>query len=310
MQQTNMTSRSGVTFRYSRALVVVPAVLYGVYAAGVVWIWREQPAIAMSIAGIPALLVVPLIVWTILKVGDVISVDAVELYRSVWGRRERVRWMDVQEVELNRSQVVVRSAASTAISVATNHPAYLIVRECVLTFLRPLCLKDLRTIYHLDPFLNVLFGAFTLVFLYGGVSSILIGGAMLMPGVLGFVLAALLGVAWPFIPQRYAFRDGRFWIESWRKRQPLTVDDVRSIALVNGHLAGLMSVRLVTKSDSYDLQHIREGELRLYLSLVEWYRAARHVDPDPSVGQWLLKRDPAAQDRALQPVSDRSGRDD
>ena len=298
-----------VTFRFSRTVVTIPAALFVVLTAGAMWVWRDQPTIAMAVSGILALLLIPMVVGASMRVGDVIMVGEKELSRSTWGRTQTVRWADVCGVELNATNVVVRSSPSTAIIVDATHPAFPIVRECVLAFLRPLCLRDLKTVYHLEPYLNVIGGILTLVFLSMGVSSILLGRALLMPGVLAIVLAAVFALAWPSIPQRYTFQGDAFRIESWRNRRALIVDDVRSISLTKGRLPGRMAVRLVTTmGDVLDLQDLQEGELRLYLSLVEWSRRARVTERDPSADDPTSRRDDGVEERTLQSFGDRSDR--
>lgn len=267
-----------MTFRYSREWVAVSAVLLLLSSAASGWVWRVEPFGGLAVAVILALPLLLLTVSAVLKVSDVITLDPHQIHRSYLGRRQSIAWLDVCAVGLNEERLVIRDGATVTVAVDRTHPAYPVVRMCVLTFLRPIWIKDLRSVFHLDPLMYLVGIGLTAVFFLMGLSSLRFGGWNLALSLVGWVMAVLFAMTWRRIPQRVHLRERELFIQSWQGTQVLQADEVVSIDAVDGHLPGSMAVRLTTRtSGSFDLQNMREGGLRLYLSLVEWHRALNKV---------------------------------
>ncbi|HRE26758.1 MAG TPA: hypothetical protein PK954_09005 [Anaerolineales bacterium] len=233
-----------------------------------------EPFVGLAVVVILALPFLLLTVAAVLKVSDVVTLDPHQIHRSFLGRRESIAWLDVCAVGLDDERLVIRDGATVTLAVERTHPAYPVVRMCVLAFLRPIWIQDLRSVFHLDPLMNVVGIGLTAVFFLVGVSSLRFGVWNLILALGCGVLAILMGMTWGMLPQRVRLQERELLIESWRGAQVLRVDEVVSIDAVSGYLPGSLAVRLTTRTNgSFDLQNMREGGLRLYLSLVEWRRA-------------------------------------
>ena len=263
-----------MTFRYPRVLLAGPAVLFLLSSAASAWIWRVEPFGGLAVAVILALPSLLLTVAAVLKATDVVTVDPHQIHRSFLGRRQSIAWLDVCAVALNEERLVIRDGATVTVAVERTHPAYPVVRMCVLAFLRPIWIKDLRSVFHLDPLMNIVGIGLTAVFFLMGLSSLRFGGWNLALALVGWVIAILFAMTWRRIPQRVHLQERELLIQSWQGTQVLRAEEVVSIDAVDGHHPGSMAVRLTTRTaGSCELQNMREGGLRLYLSLVEWHRA-------------------------------------
>ena len=267
-----------MTFRYPRVLVAVSAVLFLLFSAASAWIWRVEPFGGLAAAVILALPFFLLTISAVLKVSDVITLEPHQIHRSFLGRQQSIAWLDVCAVGLNDERLVIRDGAMVTVAVERTHPAYPVVRMCVLAFLRPIWIKDLRSVFHLDPLMNIVGIGLTAVFFLAGLSSLRYGGWNLALALMGWAMAILFAMTWRRLPQRVHLQERELLIQSWQGTQVLRADEVDSIDAIAGHVPGTMAVRLTTRtSGTRELQNMREGGLRLYLSLVEWHRAWNNV---------------------------------